>query len=136
MTKMLFLNLPVSDLNAAIAFQKALGATQDMRFSDERAAAMVHSDSIVVMLLTHERFSDFTGKAIVDARSQVQGLFALSVGSRDEVDALVAAGVAAGGRADPGPVQDHGFMYGRSCEDPDGHIFELYWMDQAALEQM
>lgn len=136
MTKMLFLNLPVSDLNAAIAFQKALGATQDMRFSDERSAAMVHSDSIVVMLLTHERFSDFTGKAIVDARSQVQGLFALSVGSRDEVDALVAAGVAAGGRADPGPVQDHGFMYGRSCEDPDGHIFELYWMDQAALEQM
>nr|WP_067224090.1 VOC family protein [Stappia indica] len=136
MTKMLFLNLPVSDLNAAIAFQKALGATQDMRFSDERSAAMVHSDSIVVMLLTHERFSDFTGKAIVDARSQVQGLFALSVGSRDEVDALVAAGVAAGGRADPGPVQDHGFMYGRSCEDPDGHIFELYWMDQAALAQM
>lgn len=136
MTKMLFLNLPVSNLNAAIAFQKALGATQDMRFSDERSAAMVHSDSIVVMLLTHERFSDFTGKAIVDARSQVQGLFALSVGSRDEVDALVAAGVAAGGRADPGPVQDHGFMYGRSCEDPDGHIFELYWMDQAALAQM
>ncbi|SOC26539.1 hypothetical protein SAMN05421512_11652 [Stappia indica] len=136
MTKMLFLNLPVSDLNAAIAFQKALGATQDMRFSDERSAAMVHSDSIVVMLLTHERFSDFTGKAIVDARSQVQGLFALSVGTRDEVDALVAAGVAAGGRADPGPVQDHGFMYGRSCEDPDGHIFELYWMDQAALAQM
>ncbi|WP_266102393.1 VOC family protein [Stappia indica] len=133
---MLFLNLPVSDLSAAIAFQKALGATQDMRFSDERAAAMVHSDSIVVMLLTHERFSDFTGKAIVDARSQVQGLFALSVGSRDEVDALVAAGVTAGGRADPGPVQDHGFMYGRSCEDPDGHIFELYWMDQAALAQM
>ena len=136
MTKMLFLNLPVSDLSAAIAFQKALGATQDMRFSDERSAAMVHSDSIVVMLLTHERFSDFTGKAIVDARSQVQGLFALSVGSRDEVDTLVAAGVAAGGRADPGPVQDHGFMYGRSCEDPDGHIFELYWMDQAALAQM
>lgn len=136
MTKMLFLNLPVSNLNAAIAFQKALGATQDMRFSDERSAAMVHSDSIVVMLLTHERFSDFTGKAIVDARSQVQGLFALSVGTRDEVDALVAAGVAAGGRADPGPVQDHGFMYGRSCEDPDGHIFELYWMDQAALAQM
>lgn len=136
MTRMVFLNLPVSDLGAAIAFHAALGATQDMRFSDERAAAMVHSDSIVVMLLTHARFSDFTEKTIIDARSQVQGLYALSVGSREEVDALVAAGVAAGGRADPGPVQDHGFMYGRSCEDPDGHIFELYWMDQAALAQM
>ncbi|QGZ34985.1 lactoylglutathione lyase [Stappia indica] len=136
MTRMVFLNLPVSDLDAAIGFQKALGATQDMRFSDDRTAAMVHSDSIVVMLLTHARFADFTDKTIVDARAQVQGLFALSVGSRDEVDALVAAGVAAGGRADPGPVQDHGFMYGRSCEDPNGHIFELFWMDRAALEQM
>lgn len=135
MTKMMFLNLPVSDLGAAIGFHQALGATQNMQFSDDRAAAMVHSDSFVVMLLTHERFSDFTDKAIIDARTQVQGLFALSVGSREEVDALVAAGVAAGGRADPGPVQDHGFMYGRSCEDPDGHIFELYWMDQAALAQ-
>lgn len=132
----MFLNLPVSDLAAAIRFQEALGARQDVRFSDDRAAAMVHSDSVVVMLLTRERFSDFIDKRIVDARNEVQGLFALSLGSRDEVDALVAAGVAAGGRADPGPVQDHGFMYGRSCEDPDGHVFELFWMDPAAMEQM
>ncbi|WP_371515061.1 VOC family protein [Stappia sp. TSB10P1A] len=132
---MMFLNLPVTDLAAAIRFQEALGATQDMRFSDDRAAAMVHSDSVVVMLLTHARFSDFIDKQIIDARTQVQGLFALSLGSRDEVDALVAAGVAAGGRADPGPAQDYGFMYGRSCEDPDGHVFELFWMDPAALEQ-
>lgn len=136
MSKKMFLNLPVSDLAAAIRFQEALGARQDVRFSDDRAAAMVHSDSVVVMLLTRERFSDFIDKRIVDARNEVQGLFALSLGSRDEVDALVAAGVAAGGRADPGPVQDHGFMYGRSCEDPDGHVFELFWMDPAAMEQM
>lgn len=136
MSKMFFLNLPVGDVARARRFHEAMGATADVRFSDERTASMVYSDQIVVMLMDHSRFADFTTKEIIDATRQVQGLFCFSAESREAVDEAIGRVEEAGGRIDPCPVQDHGFMYGRSYEDPDGHIFELVWMDQAALAGM
>ena len=135
MQKLIFLNLPVTDLTRSIAFYGALGATQNMQFSDETAACMVVSDTIHVMLLTHAKYRQFTGKPIADAHATSQSLIALSEASREAVDAMVANAVGGGGVADPGPVQDHGFMYGRSFEDPDGHHWEVFWMDVEAAGQ-
>ena len=136
--KMIFVNLPVADAEASAAFYEAIGFTRDPRFSQPGAsAAMVWSESIRFMLLSRSRFADFTGKRIIDAKTEVQALLCLSIDNREAVDAIVAKAVAAGGKADPGPKQDHGFMYGRSFEDLDGHIFEPMWMDaEAALAAM
>lgn len=134
MSQLIFVNLPVTDLGRAIAFHEALGARREPNFSNEEAAMMVLSDTIHIMLLTHRRFSDFTQRRIIDAHQDVQTLICLSVPSRAEVDALIDRASAAGGEADPGPVQDYGFMYGRSFADPDGHIFELMWMDPNAAQ--
>ncbi len=128
----IFVNLPVADLGRATAFYQAVGFTKNDQFSDATASGMVLSDTIHVMLLTHEKFAQFTSKKIADAKDTCQVLIALSAASRDEVDGLVAKAEAAGGRPDPGPKQDHGFMYGRSFEDPDGHTWEVFWMDVAA----
>ena len=134
MPKMIFVNLPVADVETSAAFYAAIGFTRDARFSQPSAnAAMVWSDTISFMLLSHARFKDFTTKRILDARTEVQALLCLSLDSREAVDAIVALAVAAGGKADPGPKQDHGFMYGRSFENPDGHIFEPMWMDVEAM---
>ena len=133
MEKMIFVNLPVRDLNRSIAFYSAVGGVQDVQFSDDSAAMMRLSDTICVMLLTHERFSSFTPRKIPDAHVSAQVLLALSDESRDAVDAVVARAARAGGTADPNPAQDHGFMYGRSYADPDGHIWETAWMDMAAI---
>jgi len=132
MPKLIFVNLPVADLARSIAFYEAVGATKDARFSDETAACMVISETIHVMLLTHAKFRSFTPKAIADARTTSEVLLCLSCDSRDEVDAAVGQAVSAGGLADPTPPQDYGFMYGRSYEDLDGHIWEVMWMDVAA----
>jgi predicted lactoylglutathione lyase len=129
---MVFINLPVADLARATAFYQAIGAVKNDRFSDATASGMVFSDTIHVMLLTHDKFRQFTPKAIADARTTSEVLICLSADSRADVDDMVAKAVAAGGRADPGPQQDYGFMYGRSFEDPDGHIWEIMWMDVAA----
>ena len=134
MTRMIFVNLPVRDLGPSGAFYRALGGTVNGLFSDEQATCVMFSDTIGVMLLTHERYSQFTSRPIGDARTQSQALLALSVEAREEVDTAIAAAVAAGGRADPNPVQDLGFMYGRSAEDPDGNVWEILWMDPAAAE--
>ena len=131
MSRMIFINLPVADLKASTAFYEAAGATQNPTFSDETAACMVFSETIFVMLLTHEKFASFTSRPIGD-RSTVHALLCLSCDSRADVEAQLAAAVSAGGRPDPTPVQDHGFMYGRSFEDLDGHIWEIMWMDPAA----
>ncbi|PZO82134.1 MAG: lactoylglutathione lyase [Mesorhizobium amorphae] len=133
MSKMIFVNLPVGDLKRSIAFYTAIGATQDLRFSDDTAAAMQISDAIVVMLLTHEKFAQFTAKTIADAKASAQVLLALSADSREAVDALADEASRAGGSVDPSPPQDHGFMYGRSFEDPDGHVWETMWMDMTAF---
>jgi predicted lactoylglutathione lyase len=132
MSKLIFVNLPVRDLARATAFYQAIGAEQNKRFSDDTASCMVFSDTIHAMLLTHDKFRQFTPKAIADARKVSEVLIAISVDSRAGVDSVVDKAGPAGGKADPAPKQDHGFMYSRSLEDPDGHIWEVVWMDVAA----
>ena len=137
MPKMIFVNLPVADLPRATAFYEAVGARKDERFCDGTASCMVFSDAIHVMLLTHDKFRQFTPKAIADAKRTSEVLVCVSADNREGVDEMVAKAGAAGGVADPGPKQDYGFMYGRSFEDPDGHIWEVMWMDvEAAMAAM
>lgn len=135
MTKMIFVNLPVSDLARSTAFYEAIGFEKNDKFSNDLASGMVWSDAIHVMLLTHDFWKTFTTKQIPDAHSSAQVLLCLSRDSKAEVDSIVADATAAGGKGDPTPTQDMGFMYGRSFEDPDGHIWEVMWMDPAAAEQ-
>ncbi len=128
MSRMIFVNLPVRNVERATEFYEAVGARKNPMFSDAQSSCMVFSETIHAMLLEHDKFRQFTPKAIADtAVSEV--LLCLSAESRDQVDELVDRAVSAGGRADPGPKQDYGFMYGRSFEDLDGHIWELMWMD-------
>ena len=135
MSKLIFVNLPVTDLARSTAFYEAVGFTKNPKFSNEQASCMVWSDTIHFMLLRHDFWKTFTDKEIVDAPKAAQVLLCLTRDSRDEVDAMVAQAGAAGGTLDPTPVQDMGFMYGRSFEDPDSHIFEISWMDpQMAAE--
>lgn len=135
MAQMIFVNLPVADLGKARAFMEALGAVNEPKFTDETAACMTFSESIHVMILTHDKFRQFTPRPIADAREASEVLLCLSADSSEQVDTLVERGVAAGGTADPAPKQDYGVMYGRSVADPDGHIWEVMWMDPAAAEQ-
>lgn len=134
MSKMIFVNLPVSDLPRATAFYEAVGAARNPQFSDDTASCMVFSETIHAMLLTHDKFRQFTPKAIADARTSSEVLICLSADSREAVDAMVDKAWTAGGKVDPCPKQDYGFMYGRSFEDPDGHIWEVMWMDVAAAQ--
>ncbi|MFC0386245.1 VOC family protein [Muricoccus vinaceus] len=134
MARMIFVNLPVADLPVAVAFYEAIGGTRNPQFSDHTAACIVFSDTIHVMLLTHDKFRAFTPRPIADARAASEVLLCLSCDSRDAVDAMVEAAVSGGGAADPGPKQDYGVMYGRSFQDPDGHIWEPMWMDVAAMQ--
>jgi len=134
--RMIFVNLPVTDLDRSKRFYEALGATNEPKFTNDQAACMVFSDSIYVMLLRHEFYSTFTGKTIADAHNSSQVLLCLSADEPAEVDRMVEAAAANGGKADPGPKQEMGdFMYGRSFEDPDGHHWEIMWMDAKAAEQ-
>ena len=133
MARMIFVNIPVTDLTRSITFYEAVGFQRDDHFCDDDAQMMVLSDTISVMLLTHARFNSFTPKTIADTRTTAQALFCVSAGSRAAVTAMVDQAVAAGGTPDPTPEQDmDGFMFGRSFEDPDGHIWEVMWMDVAA----
>ena len=132
MSKLIFVNLPVADLAAARSFYEAIGFTNNPQFTDDTAACMVLTDVIHVMLLTHDKYRQFTSKKIADAKATSQVLICLSADSRGAVDDMVGKAQGAGGGADPGPKQDYGFMYGRSFEDPDGHHWEVMWMDVAA----
>ncbi|MBV8685671.1 MAG: VOC family protein [Alphaproteobacteria bacterium] len=134
MSKLIFVNLPVADLGRSIAFYEAIGATKNPIFSDETAACMVISDVIHVMILTHDKFRQFTPRAVADARSATEVLLCLSAESRQAVDDITEKALAAGG-AEVRPAEDHGFMYGRAFEDPDGHIWEPMWMDMAAASE-
>ncbi|WP_159993023.1 VOC family protein [Roseomonas sp. 18066] len=134
MARLIFVNLPVTDLATSVSFYEAIGAVKNPQFSDDTAACMVFSETIHAMLLTHDKFRQFTAKTIVDAKTSAEVLLCLSADSRAEVDDQVAKAVAAGGSADPTPVQDYGFMFGRSYEDPDGHIWEIMWMDLEAAK--
>jgi predicted lactoylglutathione lyase len=135
MSKLIFVNLPVSDLPRATTFYEAIGATRNPQFSDATASCMVFSETIHVMLLTHEKFRMFTPRPVADAREATEVLICISADSRAEVDDLVGRAGDAGGRPDPSPRQDFGFMYGRSFEDLDGHIWELMWMDAEAAKK-
>jgi predicted lactoylglutathione lyase len=136
MSKMIFINLPVTELDRSITFYEAVGGRKEPKFSNDQAAMIVLSDAIHVMLLTHDFYRTFTSKPIADAHQASEVILALSADSVADVDATVEKAGAAGGAIDPGPKQEMGgLMYGRSFEDPDGHHWEVMWMDAAAAEQ-
>lgn len=132
MTRMIFVNLPVSDLPASMAFYEALGFENNAHFTDETAACMVWSEAINVMLLTHDKWRTFTSRPIPPSTSS-EVLLAISLDSREAVDAMNAAAAGHGGAADINPKQDLGFMYNRNLADPDGHVWEAMWMDPSAM---
>jgi uncharacterized protein len=132
MAKLIFINLPVSDLARATVFYQAIGAVKNARFSDDTASCMVFSDTIHAMLMTHDKYRQFTTKKIADAKTTSQVLICISADSRAEVDDLVSKAGKAGGAIDPSPQDDYDFMYGRSFEDLDGHLWGVNWLDPAA----
>ncbi|MEU2285721.1 VOC family protein [Streptomyces sp. NPDC013178] len=131
--QMIFVNLPVNDLEASKKFFTELGYSINPQFSDENAASVVISDTIFAMLLTKPFYSTFTKKEIADSTRTSEVLVALSAESREKVDELVDRALALGG-SPAGETQDHGFMYGRSFDDLDGHTWEVVWMDPSAIE--
>jgi predicted lactoylglutathione lyase len=132
MSTKIFVNLPVKDLNKSMAFFKSLGWSFNPQFTDDTAACMVISDDIYSMLLTHEKFKQFTDKKIADGGS-VEALIALGVGSKDEVNRIADAALTAGGK-EAKPPQDYGFMQLRSFLDLDGHHWEILYMDPAHVQ--
>jgi predicted lactoylglutathione lyase len=134
MSRKIFVNLPVKDLDKSKQFFAKLGFSFNPQFTNEEGACMVISDDIYAMLLTTARFRDFTPGEVADANRATEVLLCLSCESRGEVDELTNRAVAGGGRTFR-PPQDHGFMYGRSFQDPDGHVWELVWMDPSAVKK-
>ncbi|WP_280151459.1 VOC family protein [Piscinibacter sp. XHJ-5] len=132
MPRMIFVNLPVNDLKASMAFYRALGFENNPHFTDDTAACMVWSEAINVMLLTHPKWRAFTSRPIPPSTAS-EVLLAVSCDSREAVDAMNRAAGENGGTADINPAQDLGFMYHRSLCDPDGHVWEAMWMDPAAI---
>ena len=129
----LFVNIPVSDLQRSIDFFETLGFTFNTQFTDATATCMLVGEDAYFMLLTTEKFADFSKRPIGDARRETGALFAITVDSRAEVDAFTEKALAAGGSHAAEP-QDHGFMYSRSFYDLDGHHWEVFWMDPAAIQ--
>ena len=129
----IFVNLPVADLDRAKTFYAGLGFGFNEQFSDEQAASVVVSEQIVVMLLTRQRFADFVTGPVGDPAQATTVVNALSAGSREEADDMLARALASGGKPWQ-PAQDHGFMYGTSFTDPDGHVWETVWMDPTAVQ--
>ena len=134
MSTSIFVNIATADLERAKAFYTALGCEINPLFTDENAACVVWDEQVFFMVLTREYFATFTDKALADTATTAQVLIALSRESREDVDAVLEAGVAAGG-SEPKAAQDYGFMYSRDLEDPDGNILEFLYMDPAAAEQ-
>ncbi|MEU4083387.1 VOC family protein [Streptomyces aureus] len=131
--QMIFVNLPVSDVAASRTFFTELGYGINPQFSTDDCACVVISDTIIAMLLSKPRYADFTKKEIADATKTSEVLLCLSAESREKVDELVDAAIAAGGSG-TGEAQDQGFMYGRAFDDLDGHTWEVMWMDPAAVQ--
>ncbi len=134
MISKIFVNLAVNDLEKSMAFFKAIGFSFNPQFSDNAAACMVMSEDIYAMLLTHPKIKQFTSKEIADAHKSTEVLTALSVESKAKVHELADKAIAAGAK-EPRPPQDYGFMFARSFEDPDGHIWEVFWMDPAHVQK-
>lgn len=133
MARMLIPNLAVKDLGRSVEFFTQLGFTFDERFTDDTATAMVVNEQATVMLLTESKFAEFTTRDTVDATKQTEAILALSADSREDVDEFADKALASGGSPAKEPME-LGFMYGRSFHDPDGHHWEIFWMDPAALE--
>lgn len=133
MPQMIFVNLPVKDLPKSIAFFEALGFSFNPQFTDETTACMVISETIFAMLLNHEKFAGFSPKPIADTSQSLEVLTTLSRDSREAVDAIVKAALAAGGSTYNEP-KDYGFMYGHGFQDLDGHVWEVMWMDPTAVQ--
>lgn len=133
MPSMIFVNLPVNDLDKSKEFFTKLGYTINEQFTDENASSIVISDTIYLMLLVKPFFSTFTTKEIADASATTEAIIALSVDNRADVDILVDKAIAAGAGPSKEPM-DQGFMYNRSFADLDGHLFEVFWMDPAAVQ--
>jgi uncharacterized protein len=132
MTKQIFINLPISDMKASLAFYSALGFKNKPEFTNEDGACMVWSDTIYVMIHTPKSWRRFTDRPIPPSTS-CEVMLSLSLDSTKEVDAFTDSAQANGGTADINPKQDLGFMYSRSFTDPDGHVWESFWMDPAAI---
>jgi uncharacterized protein len=132
MTKMIFVNLPVTDLPRSKVFYEALGFINNPQFSDDTAACMVWSETINVMLLTHSKWRSFTSRPI-SALGSSEVMLAVSLDSKEAVDQMNDAATKHGGTADINPKQDLGFMYNRNLADPDGHVWEAMWMDPSAI---
>lgn len=130
MSKKIFVNLPVTDLKRAMDFYAAIGFTNNPQFTDETAASMVLTEEIYVMLLTQNKFAQFTKKAIIDAKTTAGVINCISVDSTAEVNSMAEAAVKAGG-TEPMPAQDYGFMQQRSFEDPDSNLWEVIYMDMS-----
>ncbi|HSF87766.1 MAG TPA: VOC family protein [Saprospiraceae bacterium] len=128
MPKQIFINLAVKDLQKSMDFYTAMGFTNNPQFSDESGKCMVWSENIFVMIMTHEKFTSFATKPIADTKQNLAGLFSLSVESVDEVNEIMKAGLSAGG-TEPNEMRDYGFMQQRTLEDPDGHTWEVFYMD-------
>ena len=134
MTKSIFINLPVKNLEKSKAFYISLGFKNNMQFTDETAACMVWSETINVMLVTYDKWKTFTNRPIPPSNSS-EVLLALSCESKVMVDDMNEMADAHGGTADINPIQDLGFMYNRNLADPDGHVWEAFWMDMSAMPQ-
>jgi len=132
-SRKIFVNLAVKDLGKAVDFFTELGYSFNPQFTDEQATCMIVSDEAFVMLLVEDRFKDFTKKEIVDSTTHTEAIVALSAESREQVDELVNKALSAGGQPANDPM-DHGFMYGWSFQDLDGHLWEVIWMDPSAVQ--
>jgi predicted lactoylglutathione lyase len=130
MAKQIFLNLVVSDVQKSMNFYSALGFTNNPQFSDETAKCMVWGDNIFVMIMTAEKFKNFTTKPLADTKTNIAALFSLSLDSIDEINAMMAKGLKAGG-TEPSEMKDYGFMVQRTIEDFDGHTWEIFYMDMS-----
>ena len=133
MTTSIFVNLPSTDLDRSKAFYEAIGFSINPAFTDENAACVVLDENVYFMVLTREYFGTFTDKQIIDPKTQAQVSIALSRDSRDDVDEVLAKGLAAGG-SEPREAQDYGFMYSRDLDDPDGNNLSFLFMEPAAAE--
>ncbi len=131
MATKIFVNLPVKDLNRSKDFFTSIGFTINPQFTDDTAACVVISEDIYAMILTHAKFKEFTKKQIADATQTTEVLTCLTTDSKDKVNEMVDKAIAAGGTEARDPM-DYGFMFGRSFNDPDGHIWEVMWMDMNA----
>jgi len=130
MGNQVFINLAIKDLQKSMDFYTALGFKNNPQFSDDAGKCMAWSNNIFVMLLSHEKFADFSTKPIADTKSKLAGLFSLSMDSVDEVNKVVDSGLRAGG-TEPNEMRDYGFMQQRTIEDFDGHTWEIFYMDMS-----